>query len=121
MVQRAGVCAAAIAVTLALAAAASPAPAASHCGRVLVPAYHTSAKVRIVSGKASCAQARALIRDAFTAFVGRRRSGNNPAYGGYWNVSGWRCLKVRGGSQAMCMQKRRKIDGSLRSDDDWSF
>lgn len=108
-------------MALALAAAALPALAASHCGRVLVPAYHTSAKVRIVAGKASCAQARTLIRDAFTSFVGRRRSGSNPAYGGYWNVSGWRCLKLRGGSQAMCAQKRQRIDGSFRSDDGWSF
>jgi hypothetical protein len=119
--KRVGVCAAGIAAVLALAASPSPAPAASRCGRVVVAAYRQSAKVRIAAGKASCAQARTLIRDAFTAFVTRPRSGRNPVYGAYWNVRGWRCLKIRGGTQAVCMQKHKQIHGSFRSDDDWRF
>lgn len=105
----------------ALAACPSSASASTRCGRVYVPVYHHSAKVRIVTGRATCVGARGLIRDAFTAFVKRRSDGTDPSVGLYWHVRGWRCSHGLGGSQAFCLQARREIDGSLRSDDGWSF
>jgi hypothetical protein len=111
----------AVVAALALFVFASPALASIRCGRVYVGSYHGRAKVRIVSGRATCSGARGLIHDAFTAFVTRRPKGSDPNYGLYWSVRGWRCSHGLGGSQAFCIQKRREIDGSFRSDDGWSF
>ncbi len=100
---------------------APPALASTRCGRVSVPGYHGSAKVRVVSGRVSCSHARPLIRDAFRAFITRRNDGTDPIYGLVWRVDGWRCSHGLGGSQAFCRRAGRRVDGSFRRDDGWSL
>jgi hypothetical protein len=44
-----------------------------------------------------------------------------PTFGLYWRVRGWRRSHGLGGAQAFCLRRGREIDGSFRSDEDWSF
>jgi hypothetical protein len=112
----------ALVVFAGLALVPSPAFASTRCGRIAVHGYRGTAKVRIVSGPASCSGARGLIGDAFGAFLTRPYQGVDNTYGDYWYVRGyWRCSHGLGGSQAFCFSGRRRIDGSFRSDDGWSF
>ena len=111
----------ALTVVLALALAPSPALASTRCGRVSVQGYHGRAKVRVVQGRASCSTARTLIRAAFRAFITRRSNSTSPTWGLVWNVRGWSCSHGLGGSQAFCRRGHRRIDGSFRHDDGWSF
>jgi hypothetical protein len=67
----------AFAVLLAVALSPSSAWASTRCGRVSVPAYHHKAKVRIVSGKAKCSDARRLVCGAFTAVIKRPSDGTD--------------------------------------------
>jgi hypothetical protein len=108
-------------VGLGFALVPTSASASARCGRVAVAGYRGTAKVRIVSGGASCSKAKALIRSAFRAFITRPRQGFDPYYGEYWYLGPWRCSHGLGGSQAFCISGHRRIDGSFRSDDGWNF
>jgi hypothetical protein len=111
----------AVAVIFVLAVLATPAEAAHRCGRIYVPTDHANAKVRVVKGPETCEPARRLIRDAFTAFATRQPDGVGQEYGLEWNVDAWRCFHGLGGTEASCFRRSKRIDGSVRTDDGWSF
>jgi hypothetical protein len=102
-------------------AGASTAAASTRCVKVYMAPHGRNAKVRVVRGTASWHGARGLIHDAFTAFVRRPNDSYDDVWGITWNARGWRCSRGLGGSQAFCFRGNREIDGSLRSDDGWSF
>lgn len=102
-------------------AAAPAAAAAKRCGRVYVPARRAKAKVRVVVGSESCGAAKRLIGAALTQEMDRHWNFTNPVEGAIWRVSGWDCGIALGKTQTFCLRGRRRVDGSLRSDDAWSF
>jgi hypothetical protein len=44
-----------------------------------------------------------------------------PTYGVFWRLWGWRCYVGLAGSQTFCQLGTKEVDGSLRSDDGWTF
>ena len=95
--------------------------AAQRCGRVNIPTRHTTAKVRVVHGAATCSSARKLIKAAYHAVDTRQADGYGNTYGYFWRVSGWRCYFGLGRSEALCQRRGNQVDGSTRTDDGWGF
>jgi hypothetical protein len=109
-------------VAAAVVITAAPAVASSRrCARVGVPARQFTAKVLVRAGPESCVAARALIKVAFTAESTRKWDGRLPNDGVFWQVSGFKCEIGLAGSQTFCTRARERVDGSLRSDDGWTF
>ena len=93
---------------------------AQRCGRVSVPG-RGSAKVRVVRGPLYCRAARRQIAAAYRAEDTRHWSGYQNPYGVFWRVDEWRCFIGLAGSQTFCHRGAKEVDGSLRSDDGWTF
>jgi hypothetical protein len=111
-----------ISLIVAFASVVLPASAsAQRCGHVHIATRHLNAKVRIVHGPLKCAFARKLISAAYHAVDTRKSDGYNNTYGVFWRVKGWRCFTGLAQSQLFCGQRHKETDGSLRSDDGWSF
>lgn len=106
---------------IALIAATPAVAAAGRCGRLEVTTRDAKAKVRVVRGRTTCAAARRQIAAAFHAEDTLPWSGYANPYGVYWRVRGWRCFIGLAGSQTFCHRRRSEVDGSLRTDDGWSF
>ena len=90
------------------------------CGRVAVPS-RGRAKVRVVHGPVRCRVARQQVSAAYRAEDTRAWNGYEPALGVFWRVDGWQCFIRLAGSQTFCHRGAREVDGSLRSDDGWTF
>lgn len=97
------------------------AEAAQRCGRILVPARHVDAKVRVLRGPVSCATAHRLLKNAFDIETTHHWNGDDPTFGIFWKVQGWRCFIGLAGSQTFCRRGPMEVDGSLRTDDGWNF
>jgi len=94
---------------------------ARDCGRVKVSSHTRNAKVRVVRGELSCGQARRLIAAAYGAEAARRWDGMNERVGVFWHVMGWRCSTGLAWSESFCERGKQQVDGSVRTDDGWSF
>jgi hypothetical protein len=96
---------------------------AKRCGRVYIPAVKLRAKVRVVVGPDSCGAAKRLIGTAFEAEDKRSPGSFDRDWAQIWqvSVSGWNCSAGLAGSQTYCRRGRRRVDGSFRTDDGWSF
>jgi hypothetical protein len=111
-----------VALALLVPSLALPANASAHrCGRLPVPARGLDAKVRIVHGPISCHSARKLIVTAYHAESTRHSAGFQNPDGVFWRVDGWRCYIGLAGSQTFCHRGIKRVDGSLRTDDGWTF
>jgi hypothetical protein len=111
-----------IAVATTVVAAAMPASAAARrCGRVEIPTRELGAKVHVVHGTTSCRAARRQIAAAFGAEDTRHWDGYANPDGVFWHVRGWRCFIGLADTQTFCFRGHKRVDGSVRTDDGWTF
>jgi hypothetical protein len=77
--------------------------------------------VRVTQGTTSCRAARRQIAAAFGAEDRRHWDGYANPDGVFWRVRRWRCFIGLADTQTFCFRGHNRVDGSVRTDDGWTF